>query len=256
MILAGPVFARIFQFQKAETFLTALAEDTGGSTEPRFSLVTVALIILTPLLLIVLATVAAQWLPTSPLFSLLVFIGHPFTALMIACLLAYILLRKGSQLSAVQLREVMTKALEPAGVVVLVTGAGAVFKQILVDSETGLILAGFVADFNLTPYVFGFLIALLVRVSQGSATVAMITAAGLTAPVLESLDLTVQASALMVIAIASGATALSHVNDSGFWLVSRYLHLDEASTLKSWTLVSTIVGFTGFGVVLLVSLVI
>jgi H+/gluconate symporter-like permease len=94
-----------------------------------------------------------------------------------------------------------------------------------------------------------FLIATAVRVSQGSATVSMVTAAGLVAPLVQAGNLSAPAIGLVTIAIACGATVLSHVNDSGFWLVSRYLGLSENNTLKTWTVMETIIGVVGFIVV-------
>jgi Gnt-I system low-affinity gluconate transporter len=205
------------------------------------------------LLLIVVATISSQLLDPSPLLSALEFLGHPFTALALITLMAFILLRSRGAGSK-QLSDCMGKALEPAGIVVLVTGAGGVFKQILTDSGAGLILAEIFSGTGALPVVFAFLVALMIRISQGSATVAMITAAGLVAPVQDSLGLTGIDSALLVVAIAAGASAFSHVNDSGFWLVSRYLHLDTRETLLSWTILSGIVGACGFGMALILSI--
>jgi H+/gluconate symporter-like permease len=109
---------------------------------------------------------------------------------------------------------------------------------------------------NLPVVLLAFLIALVVRVSQGSATVSMVTAAGLVAPVLDAGTYSAPLVGLVTIAIASGATVLSHVNDSGFWLVSRYLGMDERQTLRTWTVMETLVGVVGLAVVLVLSLII
>jgi len=102
--------------------------------------------------------------------------------------------------------------------------------------------------------LFGFVIAFLVRIAQGSATVAMITAAGLTAPVAAVAGLGPADTALLVIAIASGATMTSHVNDSGFWLVNQYLEQTPEETLKSWTVATTVMGLTGVAVACIISI--
>jgi len=102
--------------------------------------------------------------------------------------------------------------------------------------------------------LFAFIVAGIVRVAQGSATVSMITAAGLTAPVAQLANIEGPGLALIVIAIASGASIVSHVNDSGFWLVSRYLGLTETQTLKSWTISTTLIGVVGFSVCCVLSL--
>jgi len=138
--------------------------------------------------------------------------------------------------------EIATSALAPAGLIILVTGAGGVFKEVLVDSGAGKALAGTLSATGLHPVWAAFLIALLVRAVAGSATVAMLTAGGIVAPLLAGAPVE---PALIVIAIASGATAISHVNDSGFWLVNRYFGISTKDTLKSWTVMETIIGLTG-----------
>jgi Gnt-I system low-affinity gluconate transporter len=129
-----------------------------------------------------------------------------------------------------------------------------VFKQILIDSGIGAMLAEKLADSSMPPLILAYLIAAIVRIIQGSATVSMITAAGIMAPILILFDLSQIDRALIVLAIASGATILSHVNDSGFWLVGKYLGMNEKETLKTWTIMETIISVVGFSFVLLVSL--
>jgi len=151
------------------------------------------------------------------------------------------------------LMKLSTKALGPAGLIILITGAGGVFKQVLVDSGIGESLAGSMANANFPPLVLAYLIAVIVRVTQGSATVAMITAAGFMAPALSYFEVSEAGKALMVLSIAAGATALSHVNDSGFWLVGKYFGLNEKQTLQSWTVMETIISVVGFLICLLLS---
>ncbi|KHF29307.1 Low-affinity gluconate transporter [Anoxybacillus sp. BCO1] len=209
---------------------------------PSFGLI--ATIILIPLLLILMNTVSGVVLPEKNMFrSFFTFLGHPFVALTIATLLAFYFLGRKRGFSKQQVQDIATKALEPAGIIILVTGAGGVFKQILVDSGVGKVLADMMATSTLPPIVLAFIIAALVRISQGSATVAMVTSAGLMAPFIETLNLTGPILGLMTIAIAAGATILSHVNDSGFWLVNRYFGLEVKDTLKSWTVMETIIAF-------------
>ncbi|MEL6416102.1 MAG: gluconate:H+ symporter [Pseudomonadota bacterium] len=182
------------------------------------------------------------------------FLSHPFIALMLSVGLYYAYANRVMRIDADDLNTASMKALEPAGIVVLVTGAGGAFKQVLIDSEAGARIAEVASAMDISVLVFAFLIAALVRVVQGSATVAMITAAGFTAPLLAVTDVSEFHRALTVIAIAGGASVLSHVNDSGFWLVNRYMDQSVGDTLKSWTIISTIVGGTGFVMALLLSL--
>lgn len=208
-----------------------------------------------PLLLILGGTVSdvalAEGTTLRAAFS---FVGHPFVALVLAVLLAFYVLGVRGGYSMDDVQSIATKGLEPVGLIILVTGAGGVLGQVLVETGVGDALAEAMAASNLPVVVLAFVIAVVVRVSQGSATVSMVTAAGLVAPVFESGDYAAPVVGLTTIAIAAGATVLSHVNDSGFWLVSRYLGMDERETLRTWTVMETIVGVVGFLVVLGLSL--
>ena len=181
-------------------------------------------------------------------------IGHPFSALILANLIAWYVLGVARGVTNTKLLNITTKSMGPAGLIILLTGAGGVFKQMLVNTKTGEMLANYFAEQGVSIIVFAFLAAVLVRILQGSSTVAMITAAGLTAPLL-AMNATEIDKALLVIAIASGASILSHVNDSGFWLVSKYLGLDEKQTFKSWTVMTTILALVGFSTVLMLTLI-
>lgn len=212
-------------------------------------------IIALPLVLILLGTVSDVALTEgSPLYHSFQFVGHPFTALTVAVLLAFYVLGVRAGYPMQQVQQIATKGLEPVGLIILVTGAGGVLGAVLVETGVGDALAEAMAASNLPIVLLAFMIALAVRVSQGSATVSMVTAAGLVAPVLQSGTYAAPVVGLITIAIASGATVLSHVNDSGFWLVSRYLGMDEQQTLRSWTVMETIVGLIGLAVVLGLSL--
>jgi gluconate transporter len=204
-----------------------------------------------PLLLILGGTVSDVALAEgTTLRAALSFVGHPFVALVLAVLLAFYVLGIRSGYAMDDVQKIATKGLEPVGLIILVTGAGGVLGKVLVETGVGDTLAEAMAASNLPVVLLAFLIAVVVRVSQGSATVSMVTAAGLVAPVIESGDYTDPVVGLTTIAIAAGATVLSHVNDSGFWLVSRFLGMDEEQTLRSWTVMETIVGVVGFLVVL------
>lgn len=122
------------------------------------------------------------------------------------------------------------------------TGAGGVFGRVLVATGIGGALANIMAASNLPIVLLAFLIATVVRVSQGSATVSMVTAAGLIAPVVQAGNYAAPLGGAITIAIACGATVLSPVNNSGFWLVGRFFDMIEQQTLRSWTVMETIVG--------------
>ncbi|MEO1655934.1 MAG: gluconate transporter, partial [Bacteroidota bacterium] len=230
--------------------------DEMGAAQPPVFLIFI--IILSPIFFILLATFLKSGLlglDQDFLFGqVILFIGHPFTALTIANLLAWYLLGIRADFSKERLFKISQNSLIPAGSIILVTGAGGAFKQILVDTGTGKIMASALSDFGMPLLVFAFLAALLVRVIQGSATVAMITAAGLLAPLLSSFSLSDMELASLVIAIAAGASGISHVNDSGFWLVSQYLGLNEKETLRTWTGMTSLLAFSSFAMLLLLQL--
>jgi Gnt-I system low-affinity gluconate transporter len=221
----------------------------------------VMVLIVTPLLLIVVSTLTGMLVKNGSLYSstiteILIFIGHPFSALIIATLLTIWLLGIRRGMSRDRIMSLSTKALGPAGIIILVTGAGGVLKEVLVQSGIGTTLADSVAGTALSPIVLAWVVAALVRITQGSATVAMITAAGIMAPMLSVFALDAPHTALIVIAISSGATIASHVNDSGFWLVSKYFGMNEKQTLQSWTVMETIIAVCGLLFTLTASLII
>lgn len=240
--------AKLSDNQPAVHASTEPSVASGSTRYPAFRLV--VLLIGCPLLLILGNTITAALVDTGAIKTSFAteamrFAGHPFTALIIATLLSmyFLGIRRGT--TKKELQAISTAALGPAGVIILITGAGGVLKQILIDSGIGDTLAAVVATGAINPVVLGWMIAAVVRVTQGSSTVAMITAAGIVAPVLPMFELSQPQQALMVIAIASGATILSHVNDSGFWLVGKYLGMDEKQTLQSWTVMETIIAVSG-----------
>jgi Gnt-I system low-affinity gluconate transporter len=253
-VIAGPVYARyIAKRVPAEVpeYMHA-AEPKQGRKLPRVSLI-VALIGI-PLLLIVGNTVASATLTEDqPLRAVLAFAGHPMMALLITTVLSFWLLGTRSGYSPQEIQEIATKALEPAGIVILVTSAGGVLKQVLIDSGVGDVFADALMATNLPPLLLAFLVAAAVRLMQGSATVAMLTAAGLVAALLGDVGFSEPMLALLVIAIAAGATTASHVNDSGFWLVNRYLGLNVPDTLKTWTATTILVALVSITLVLIVS---
>jgi Gnt-I system low-affinity gluconate transporter len=255
MIIAGPMFG---QFIANKIFIAvpdSHNQEPSKSAQPSPSFAWVASIILLPLVLIMLATTGPFFLDEdSGILVGLSFLGHPFVALSLATVFAMFIGRTKCELSSESLLNIANKGLEPAGVVILITGAGGAFKQVLIDSGVGQMLASVFIEAQFSVFILGFLIAAITRIAQGSATVAMITAAGLLAPVLELHPMSAASLGLLVIAISSGATVLSHVNDSGFWLVSRYLGMSEKETLKSWTVMTTLISLTGLISCLVISL--
>ncbi len=217
------------------------------------SFLTVVLIILVPLVLIILKSVSGVIEALAPARSVIGFLGEPFVALTIVTLLAMILLGYRHGYTAAELEKVMTKALEPVGLILLVTACGGVLRYILQYSGLGEIIGNAVASASLPLVIVAFVVAALVRISVGSATVAMTMAAGIVAAMPEVAGLPPVHLACITATIAGGATVCSHFNDSGFWLVKSLLGMDEKTTLKTWTVMETLVGFTGFLAALVIS---
>lgn len=214
-----------------------------------------AALIALPLVLILAATVSGVVLAEDGRTrDLLQFVGHPFTALILTTLVAFYVLGVRCGFSRRELEKTAGRSLAPVGQILLVTGAGGVLGKVLVAAGVGEAVTGGLSAARLPLVALAFALAAGVRVAQGSATVAMVTAAGLVAPAVEAAEVSGPMLGAVTVAVAAGATVLSHVNDSGFWLVSRYLGLSERDTLKSWTVASTLVGATGFAVVLVISL--
>ncbi|MGW1455984.1 GntP family permease [Salegentibacter agarivorans] len=255
-IISGPIFARYISKRiqiEPKTFTEEIEYDESKAPSPGL----IISIILIPIFLIVANTLVQSPLldgvliPEGLLYTIEL-VGHPFSALIIANLVAWYFLgvRRGMQKEF--LLKVATKSFQAAGIIILLTGAGGAFKQILIETGAGEMIADALNNAWFNPLVFGFIVAALVRILQGSSTVAMITAAGITAPVLTGGDYSMAQTSLIVIAIASGASILSHVNDSGFWLVGQYLGLTEKQTFKSWTVMTSLIAIVGLSVSLII----
>ena len=255
-IVCGPLFAKYIA-KKIHVDAPVLQIDSDAiKTFPPVGII--ISIISIPIVLIVLNTLLnspliGEEFVSKNILEWLGMIGHPFSALIIANLIAWYTLGLRRGFTKDKLLDITTQSMGPAGIIILLTGAGGVFKQMLVNTGAGEMLANYFADQGVSILLFSFIAAALIRILQGSATVAMITAAGLTSPLLVE-TISEPQKALIVIAIASGATIMSHVNDSGFWLVSKYLGLSEKETFKSWTVMTTILALTGFLTASLLSL--
>jgi GntP family gluconate:H+ symporter/Gnt-I system low-affinity gluconate transporter len=262
MILGGVLFGsyigKKYQIPVPEQALAAMDLSKENRKMPSFA--TVVSIILTPLILILLNTASSALINNGvesirAIQPILSFVGTPFIALTIATLLALLLLGIKNNYKLAELEKVMTKSLEPAGIILLVTAGGGVIRYILEDSGIGKVVGDFVAVNNLPVIIIAFIVALAVRISVGSATVAMTMAAGLIAAMPGITGLSPIDNACIVMAIAGGATCASHVNDSGFWLVKSLFDIDEKLTLKTWTVMETIVGGTGFIAACIISVI-
>ena len=253
MIVAGPIWGSICgkKYMVPVPEHVAQQEDFDESKLPKFS--TIVLIILIPLVLIILKSLAGVVPAMAPVASIFTFLGEPFVALLIATVVAMVVLGTKHGYSLEELEKIMTKSLEPTGLILLVTACGGVLRYVLQYSGLGDLIGNAVASINMPIVVVAFVVAALVRICVGSSTVAMTMAAGIIAAMPGIADLSPLYLACTVAAVAGGATVCSHFNDSGFWLVKSLVGIDEKTTLKTWTIMETLVGVTGFVVAFIIS---
>ncbi|MGW6384374.1 GntT/GntP/DsdX family permease [Peribacillus butanolivorans] len=250
-IIAGPLFAKWIHkrvIPVGEPELIRVETKSSGLPGTGVSF----FIILLPVFLMVL-TVVAPYLPLPGYFEkFLLFIGSPVIALLISCFAAYYFLGYRQGMDKSLIKKLTEECLLPLASIILIIGAGGGFKQILIDSGVGTAIASMSEVISLSPIVLAFLVAGLIRIATGSATVALTTAAGIVSPVVANMtDVNLE---LLVIATGAGSLMFSHVNDAGFWLVKEYLGLTVKETFKTWTVMETILSFVAFGLVLILDL--
>ena len=223
-----------------------------GKELPSFGLVLG--VILIPLVLILLSTLSKYMPLPAGIQDVLGFLGKPFLALTIATLAAMYFLGIRRGFSGAQLKKILDHSLRPVGMILLVIASGGVIRWMLQDSGLGNIIGPALEKSGLPLILIAFFIAILVRASVGSSIVAMTMASGIMATMPAVMDTSMLYRAAMCCAICGGATALSHVNDAGFWLVGTFLEIDEKTTLKSWTIMETLIGVTALIVSLVISI--
>jgi gluconate:H+ symporter, GntP family len=262
-IVAGPLLgmflARRVQLEASGSmtaqFTTRFAgqsTDTTGRTRlPGFGITIFTVVF--PVLLMLLATAADVFLTKADRFRQVVdFIGDPIVAMLIAALFSFYSLGFARDFSKEQILKFSEECLAPIAGVLLIIGAGGGFSRVLAVSGVGDAVAALTAHSHVPPLFLGWLIAALIRISTGSATVSITTAAGLVAPIV-ALTPGVNLE-LMVVAMGAGSLICSHVNDSGFWMVKEYFGMSVTQTLRSWTVVETVVSVVALVMVLLLNL--
>jgi GntP family gluconate:H+ symporter len=207
----------------------------------------ISLIILVPMVLILGATVGSIVLPDgSTLQSVAYFLGNPTIALTVAVLVAMYLLGIRRGMTVAELGRITGESLKPIGMILLVVGAGAFFGAVLRATGVGEALAGSLTAGGLPVIVAAYLISSALRLAQGSATVAIVTTAGIIEPLVAAGGYSQAQTALIVIAVSAGSIIASHVNDGGFWIVAKYFNMSVKDTLKTWTVLETILSVVGF----------
>jgi GntP family gluconate:H+ symporter len=226
------------------------AQDPDARSTPSFT-ITLATILL-PLALMLLKACADIWVPAGASFRpLLDFIGDPVFALLAAVLLAMVTFGLQVGFDAATLSKKIGASLLPIVSVLFIVGAGGGLKQILVDGGTGTAIAKVAVAASLSTILLGWIVAALIRLATGSATVATVTAAGIVAPLAVNLSQT--HLSLLVLSVGAGSLIFSHVNDAGFWLVKEYFGMTVGQTLKTWSTMETLISVLGLGLTLLLS---
>jgi len=255
-IIAGPLFGKFIGKRIQVEPPAKLAEQFALKTERKLPGFGITLFtILLPVILMLFGSVADIIDPQSisgiALFCK--FIGNEIIALLIAVVFSFFSLGFGRGFTKEEVSRFTTECLAPTATIILIIGAGGAFKQVLIKSGVGGAIAEIATQTNVNIILFAWFVAALIRVATGSATVAMTTAAGIVAPVLAMNPGT--NVELVVLATGAGSIVLSHVNDAGFWMVKEFFNMSVPQTLKSWTVMETVLSVVGLLFILLISTV-
>ncbi|MFD9515860.1 gluconate:H+ symporter [Streptomyces sp. NPDC059979] len=256
VIIAGPLFSRYAaRWVDIPAPEQMIPQRPSAELEhrPRFG-ATVFTVLLPVVLMLVKALVDIVVNdPASPVQRVTDVAGSPLIALLAAVLVGMFTLGRDAGFTKERLSVTVEKSLAPIAGILLIVGAGGGFKQTLIDVGVGQMILDLSENWAIPTLLLAWLIAVAIRLATGSATVATISAAGLVAPL--AADMSTTGTALLVLAIGSGSLFFSHVNDAGFWMVKEYFGMTVGQTLKTWSVMETIISVVGLGCVLLLSLV-
>ncbi|EJD8498780.1 gluconate permease [Staphylococcus pseudintermedius] len=260
-IIAGPVFAKIAPrltptaFQREDDISSLGATKSFKDEElPSFGLSTFTALL--PVLLMLFATLwqlisGHEGKAHNTLESMIYFIGSAGTAMLIAVVFAVFSMGIRRGIPTKQVMNTLTQAIYPIGMMLLIIGAGGAFKQVLIDGGVGGAIEKIFTDVNISPILLAWLVAAILRLALGSATVAAISTTGIVLPLLQTADVNL---ALVALAIGAGSIFCSHVNDAGFWMFKEYFGLTVKETFLTWSLIETIISVSGLVFVLFISL--
>ena len=252
IIVAGPFFSKFFLNWKAEPPVGLYTENIIPETEwPPLS--TSLLVAILPVILMLVSAIIGYTFKSSPgIIQFFNFIGDPNIALLIAVLIGIYLLGIRQGVSMESIMKQLTTAVGSIAMILLIIASGGAFKQVLLDSGIGTEIGLLMTSLSLSPLLLAWMVAAVLRLALGSATVAAITAAGLILPMMTSSNIRPE---LMVLATTSGSLMFSHINDIGFWMFKEYFNVSISQTFAIWTVMETIVAIMGLIGVLLLNLV-
>ncbi|GIO86250.1 putative permease YojA [Paenibacillus faecis] len=256
-IVAGPLFNKFAMkffptaYEKAGN-ISALGERKVFKLEETPGFGISVLTSLFPVIFMGLSTIYTLIFPAdNTLKEIVVFIGNPGTSMLISLLLAIYTMGRSRGISMKEVSESLSKSIAQIAMMLLIIGGGGAFKQVLVDGGVGDYVATLFSNSNMSPLLVAWIIAAILRLCLGSATVAALTTAGLVAPMMVAGTVD---PALMVLATGAGSVIACHVNDAGFWMIKEYFGLSMKQTFQTWTLLTTVLSVTGLGCVMLLSL--
>lgn len=257
LAIAGPLFGRVasgwVDVSPPERMTPTRASD---ELDRRPSFVATAGTMLLPVVMMLAKALADVFVDDQSSLTYRVFdvIGTPLIALLAAVIVAMFTLGRAAGFDKERMAATVDASLAPIAGVMLIVGAGGGFKQTLVDCGVGQTILDWSKDWNISALLLGWLIAVLIRIATGSATVAIISAAGLVGPLADGMS--TSHTSLMVLAVGAGSLFFSHVNDAGFWLVKEYFGMDVPQTLKTWSAMETVISVVALGFVMLLSVII
>jgi GntP family gluconate:H+ symporter len=253
LIIAGPLFGMVAarwvpNATPPERLVPARRdEEETGVRRPSFG-ATLTTVLLPVVLMLAKALSDILEPSSSEVRRVLDFIGDPLTALLLTVLLGMFTLGRAAGFTRDRLATTIADSLGPIAGIILIVGAGGGFKQVLVDAGVGNVITQLATGASIPALLLGWLVAVAIRLATGSATVATVSAAGIVSPLAATLDPT--HSALLVLAIGAGSLFFSHVNDAGFWLVKEYFGLSVGETIKSWSVMETVISVVAIALLL------
>lgn len=254
VIISGPLFGKLAVKWVPIAAPENTAEAAPKSAENRPSFTSAIAVILLPVVLMLASSIVDLTGQSETVWGrALAFIGTPLAALLITTIFAMVVLGYMQKFTRDAVNGMVGQSFSSVAGIILIVAAGGGFKQTLVDSGIGDVIANSITESAMNPLIAGWLVAVLIRLATGSATVATVTASGIMVPLATGMSPT--HLAMLVLAIGAGSVFFSHLNDAGFWLVKEYFGMTVGQTLKTWSLMETILSVTGLGCVMLLSLV-
>ncbi|AQX56130.1 gluconate:H+ symporter [Priestia flexa] len=252
VIIGGPLFTKLFKKEDLEVEIPKGLFNPKEFTEEEMPGFTTSILTsLMPVILIASQVIVEIFMPESAIMPFFDFIGNPNVALLLSVILAFFTfgLNRGKKMKEVM--ESLTDAVSGIAMILLIIAAGGAFKQVLIDSHIDQYITEIMAGSTLSPLLLTWIIAAILRVAVGSATVAGMTAAGIAAPLIGATGVSPE---LMVLAAGAGSITFSHVNDAGFWIYKEYFNLSIGKTIKTWSVMVTILSLVGLAGVLILNM--